>query len=93
MSKAKYSDKPEPVRVGSYRLKSIPAREELGRKTQSEWWVTQTGQIRLWETMHVRHHQTKAQAVAAVNYAGNVLYRRFKTHEVEPGVIAVWRVE
>lgn len=93
MLKAKYKVKPDTRACGPYRRKSIPCQEQRGDRSVSEIFVQHLSQPRLWETTIIEHDLAHSIAVAFVNRAGNILYRRFRTVEVEPGKIACWRIE
>lgn len=92
-NKRKYSLEGNRTDIPRYRLKTIPGQEARQGKSLGEWYFMHLKQLPQWETMLIRHPQTHQQAVAMVNYAGGNLQRRFRTHEPEPGTIAVWRVE
>lgn len=93
MAERKYLAEDNRTGRSQYRLKTIPGQSERQGKSMGEWYYMHLKQLPQWETMLINHHQTHSQAVAMVNYAGGNLQRRFRTHEHEPGVIAVWRVE
>lgn len=92
-NKIKYSNEDNRTDIPRYRRKTIPKPDDRQGKTLSEWYYASLKALPLWETILITHHQTHAQAVASVNYAGGNLLRRFKTVEQSPGVIAVWRYE